>query len=315
VLSSTVRVVSEYGYGRMTVARVAGGARVSRRTFYDLFSDRDDCFLAAFEDGMARVSERVLVAYGGERSWRERVRAGLTAALGFLDEEPGVGSLLVVEALRAGPRVQEARAKVLGRLADALQHDGTRAGSGRVLPPLTGEGVVGAVLGVVHTRMSAGRPGRMLDLLSPLMGMLVLPYLGSAAAQRELERPASRPARGSGKRAGIAQASSGGDPLAGLSMRVTGRTLLVVNAVGEHPGGSNREVADMAGVSDQGQISKLLTRLERLGLVLNTGEGHLKGEANAWRLTPRGEEIQHAIVASPVRRGRTNVRKGARVIL
>ena len=51
---------------------------------------------------------------------------------------------------------------------------------------------------------------------------------------------------------------------------------------------SNREVATFAGVSDPGQISKLLRRLERLGLLVNTGAGHAKGEPNAWALTTRG---------------------------
>ena len=109
MLSSAVAVVSEYGYGQMTVARVADGARVSRRTFYDLFDDREDCFLAAFDDAVACASDLALAAYGGERGWRAKVRAGLAALLGFLDEEPGLGSLLVVDALKAGPRVDRKR--------------------------------------------------------------------------------------------------------------------------------------------------------------------------------------------------------------
>ena len=56
---------------------------------------------------------------------------------------------------------------------------------------------------------------------------------------------------------------------------------------------SNREVSDRAQVQDQGQISKLLSRLEGLGLLQNTG-GHTQGVPNAWQLTPRGEEIVHA---------------------
>jgi hypothetical protein len=54
-------------------------------------------------------------------------------------------------------------------------------------------------------------------------------------------------------------------------------------------------VADRAGVHDQGQISKLLARLDHLGLIENTGHGHAKGEANAWGLTPRGQNVEEAI--------------------
>jgi AcrR family transcriptional regulator/DNA-binding MarR family transcriptional regulator len=298
MLSSAVAVVSEYGYGQMTVARVADGARVSRRTFYDLFDDREDCFLAAFDDAVECVAGLVFAAYGGERGWRVQVRAGLGALLGFLDEEPGLGSLLVVDALKAGPRVQERRAEVLERLARAIQREGSRASGGRELPPLTGEGVVGAVLGVIHTRLAAEDSGRMIELLNALMGMIVLPYLGPAVAEKELGHPVpkltgtagtTRCAKGAGS-----STMPGRSPLEGLPMRLTYRTLRVLTAISEQPGANNREVAAHADVSDQGQISKLLARLERLGLIQNTGEGQPSGEPNAWRLTSRGEEILNA---------------------
>ena len=62
-------------------------------------------------------------------------------------------------------------------------------------------------------------------------------------------------------------------------------------------GPSNREVADRAGIQDPGQVSKLLARLERLGLLANTGGGHVKGEPNAWALTPRGSGVAQSIRA------------------
>jgi AcrR family transcriptional regulator len=298
MLSSAVAVVSEYGYGQMTVARVADGARVSRRTFYDLFDDREDCFLAAFDDAVACASGLALTAYGGERGWRGQVRAGLAALLGFLDEEPGLGSLLVVDALKAGPRVQERRAEVLARLAGPLQREGGRAGAGRELPPLTGEGVVGAVLGVIHTRLAAKPPGRMIELLNPLMAMIVLPYLGPAVAQKELVHQVSEltVTPGTTRRANgtSSPTTRGRSPLKGLAMRLTYRTLRVLTAISEQPGANNREVALHAEVADQGQISKLLARLERLGLIENTGEGQPSGEPNAWQLTSRGEEVLNA---------------------
>ena len=78
-----------------------------------------------------------------------------------------------------------------------------------------------------------------------------------------------------------------------------------LSAQGSDP--NNREVSDAAGVSDQGQISKLLARLEGHGLLQNTG-GHTQGIPRAWRLTPRGEEIVR--VGRP-RSERTNSRPGS----
>ncbi len=62
-------------------------------------------------------------------------------------------------------------------------------------------------------------------------------------------------------------------------MRLTYRTMRVLLAVAAHPGGSNRQVADGPGISDQGQISKLLARLHGLGLIENTGAGSVRGRA------------------------------------
>jgi DNA-binding IclR family transcriptional regulator len=78
-------------------------------------------------------------------------------------------------------------------------------------------------------------------------------------------------------------------------MRLTYRTARVLDCVSRHAGASNRQVADYAGIADQGQVSKLLARLERLGLLANHGQGHLqKGEPNAWQLTLKGQLVaQH----------------------
>jgi AcrR family transcriptional regulator len=305
MLSAAVRIVSEFGYQKMSVARVAGGARVSRRTFYDVFKDREDCFLAIFEDALGRAGARVSGAYESAHTgddWCGRIRAALQELLVFFDEEPRFASLLVVDALGAGPRVLERRAEVLKGLSARLHRDGSRAGNASKVAPLTGEGVVGAVFSVLHTRVSRKDPAATIGLLNPLMGMIVLPYLGQAAAQRELGRPAPKGARSakSGTRSSN-KGSAGGDPLEGLPMRITYRTLRVLGAIAEHPGASNRTVGEAADTFDQGQISKLLARLEGLGLIENTsGNGHKPtGEPNAWRLTQRGGEIERALRVSP----------------
>ncbi len=119
--------------------------------------------------------------------------------------------------------------------------------------------------------------------------MIALQYLGPRAARREQRRsaPAPRLAPCSGR----VSAHVERDPLDAVDMRLTYRTARVLECIAERPGASNRAVADSAGVSDPGQISKLLRRLERLGLAVNTGGGHQSGEPNAWKLTPLGCQI------------------------
>jgi AcrR family transcriptional regulator len=277
----------------MSVARVTARAGVSRRTFYDLFDDREDCFMAVFEDAVTRATWVATSAAEGQSGWREQVRAGLSGLLRFAGDERVLGALVVVHALGSGPNVLTRRARRLGPLI-AFIDQGRRSSQTKTgkegPPPLTAEGIVGAVLAVIHGRMLE-RPGEpLMDLLNPLMGMIVLPYLGPAAAAKEMARAVPK-ARSAPRR-------STKDPLDGLHMRLTYRTLRVLAAIadqgGRGPGPSNRAVADLAGVHDQGQISKLLARLEHLGLIANTGSGHAKGEANSWTLTDKGQEVERA---------------------
>jgi len=289
MLAAMVEVASEIGAANVTVAHVVSRSGVSRRTFYELFEDREDCFLAAFEEGIARLLRNVVPAYEGAGRRRERIRAGLIAALSFLDSDRDMARLLVVESLGAGPRALGRRSQVLASLIGVVDEGRGEANfkSGSEPASVMAEGVVGAVLSVLHGRLVEGDPGRLVELVGPLMAMIVLPYLGRAAARRELERPVQQ--RNGESRRGAS------DPLRDLGMRLTYRTVRVLMGVAANPGASNRTVANASGISDQGQISKLLARLQGLGLIENGGASSARGEPNAWTLTARGMEVEGAI--------------------
>jgi len=290
MLAAAVEAVQAVGYARMTVAQVIGRARVSRKTFYDVFADREDCFLAAFEQAVSEATLLAREAYEREPGWREGVRSALARLLMFMDEEPGLAKLCVVEALAAGEKVLERRAAVLDELAQVLDRGRFLTSTSREPPALTAEGVVGGVFAVLHTRLLQEDEKPLTDLLPPLMSMIVLSYLGAKAAGRELRRPALEVAP-DGRSRGHARTR---DPLEGLKMRLTYRTVRVLTVIAGHPGASNREIAEGSGIVDQGQISKLLNRLAGLNLLENHGEGQEKGAANAWHLTARGAEVEKA---------------------
>jgi AcrR family transcriptional regulator len=254
-----------------------------------MFEDRDACFMAALELAIERGAARVLPAFegAGVGRWCERIRAGLAALLEFLDDEPGLGGLCVVETLSACPEALRRRAEVVKAFVDAVDAGRGEAKAGLAPTRLTAEGVVGGVLGVLYSRFAEQDSRPMLRLLNPLMAMIVLPYLGPAAAAKETARPEPRVRPRSQRPAS--------NPLEGLDMRLTYRTVRVLAAIAQHANASNRQVAEASGVQDQGQISKLLARLEHLGLIENAGAGPIRGEPNAWRLTPRGCEVEHAI--------------------
>ena len=184
------------------------------------------------------------------------------------------------------------RKGVLSRLSVAV--DGgrreVRTGAGPV--PLTAEITVGGVLAVLHAQLLERDTPSLCELVGPLTGMIVQPYLGLPAAQRERERPAPS-ANGPlpDQSAGAPRAS---DPFKDLPIRFTYRTARVIAFIASHPGASNREIADASGIHDQGQASKLLRRLERHQLIANQ-DVRLDGKPNAWRLTPRGQAVHNAI--------------------
>lgn len=291
LLASMVDVCAESGASSATVARVVARSGVSRRTFYEQFADREDCFLAAFDQTVERIAAVVLPAYRQPLKWSDRMRAALAALLEYLDVNRGAARFAIVETFGAGPKALERRGHVLAHVVAAIDEGRLRSKADSGPPPLTAEGMAGAAFSLVHSRLLDEREGSLIELLNPLMSMIVLPYLGSKAARKELERSMPK-AREDAPRAVS-------DPLRDLDMRLTYRTMRVLTVVGAHSRGgpcpSNRQIADASGIRDQGQISKLLSRLEHLGLVENVAEHRTKGEPNKWRLTERGSEVRGAI--------------------
>jgi AcrR family transcriptional regulator len=315
ILSGMFDAVCEKGAGNVTVAQVVERSGVSRRTFYELFDDREECFLAAFEQAVAYASERVLAAYSapdlifkrGQAGWRERIRAGLLAFLAFLEDEPAIGRLLIVESLAGGTKVLERRGRVLRLIVSAVDAGREEMKNGSPPPPsLTAEGVVGGVLSVLHARLltqpdptpggaQAGEGDRdrepLVGLANQLMGMIVMPYLGSSAARRELERPLQATSAAQPDTVLLS------DPFKDAGMRLTYRTVRVLMTIADNSQCSNRQIGQAAGVTDQGQISKLLGRLQRIDLITNTGLGPGQGAPNSWSLTTKGHQVANSIRA------------------
>jgi AcrR family transcriptional regulator len=296
LLAAAVRAVDELGWANTTVADVVARSRISRRTFYETFANREECLAGVLEEILGVIETQLAGAALEGLGWRERVREGLSVILGFFDREPVLARVCVVQALSGSPAVLARREEVMVRLAGVVDGGRAEGARGAGCTALTAEGLVGAAFGIVYARLLKGQREPLTGLLGELMGMIVLPYLGPAAARREQARPApALPASVASEPAGPARVV--GDPLESVPMRLTYRTSRVLEGVAENPAASNREVGDYAGIHDPGQVSKLLRRLERLGLLENSGLGHAKGEPNAWRLTAQGELVARSIRA------------------
>jgi IclR helix-turn-helix domain len=224
--------------------------------------------LAAFDEGVERLSQVIVTAAECERGWRERVRAALAALLEFFDERPLWARFLILDSPVAALEVAERRQLALARLAHALEREtrGIQVASQAFTPSsqLTAELVVGGVFSALHTHTAEGRPGSLHKLAPSLLAFIAASYRRATPGSGEHRHPPVRP---------------------------TYRTTRVLEAIGALPRSNNREIAEAAGMRDQGQTSKLLNRLERRGLVQNVGLGAAHGEPNAWVLTASGRRV------------------------
>jgi len=185
--------VSELGYREANVQDVIDRAGVSRPTFYEHFSNKEDCFLAAFDTSAARLRRKVDTAAqrGGER-WRDRLRFGLEALIEFAVDEPQTARTLIVEARAASADAVMRRVQLLEQFAACLDADARE----RLQPDpdcssVTASGVVGGVEALLYSRLCKEEFDDLEELLPSLMYFAVLPYEGHEAANEELALEAS----------------------------------------------------------------------------------------------------------------------------
>jgi AcrR family transcriptional regulator len=185
------------------VLEIYGGHRVQ---FWQQFADKDECFAAAYEAWIERLSARLLGAAVAEPGRRDGLRAALVELFRFVNERPAIARSLFVEVRIAGGAALTAHEAVAERCARAI--DGARgdAAPEEAPPPLTGAFVVGGIENCVCDALAAGEPRRLWEELPELMHFAVAPYFGERAAEeefvaareaaeRELDRAAGADAR------------------------------------------------------------------------------------------------------------------------
>ena len=162
--------VAERGYGNTAVADVLQRAGMSRKTFYELFTNREDCFLQAYDAAVARVRMLVSETYHRAqwRSLRERVELCLSAFLEACAAEPAMARMCLVEILAAGPRARERRDAALMEFARFLEHPRAEA-RGTDAPSLVSEAIAGGIYGILYTRVARGETETLPELLDELM--------------------------------------------------------------------------------------------------------------------------------------------------
>jgi AcrR family transcriptional regulator len=159
MLEAVVVAVAEKGYADTTVADVVGRAGVSRRTFYEQFEDKLDCFLAAYE-GHAEVLLREIEEAVESTPSGERLAVGLRTYLEHLAARPTFARVLTIDILGAGPRALEVRERIRERFAEHYRGISADEDVQRAL--------VGGIAELVQARLLIGQADRLPELMPTL---------------------------------------------------------------------------------------------------------------------------------------------------
>lgn len=120
MLRAAISAFAEKGYAEATVTDIIERARVSRKVFYEHFSHKRDCFLAATEHGAQLIFERMFAAVDEARP-NERLRGAVRAYLNLVVEEPEFIRCFGIEIYAAGDTALRLRREVHKRFAPLLR--------------------------------------------------------------------------------------------------------------------------------------------------------------------------------------------------
>ncbi len=168
LISAMVEVVNAKGYQAASIADALALARVSRSAFYELFRDKEDCFLACYDRGTGLLSDAIMGALADGGPWWQRVRRGYQAVTATFAEHPHLAQVCMVEALAAGPAVNARYQAVISALVLVVEKDMLEDGAVPAVPRAVILGLVGGVAAIIQAEIRAGRTSElpaMTDLL------------------------------------------------------------------------------------------------------------------------------------------------------
>ncbi len=174
--TALIELIAERGYQAVRILDLTKLARVSRPTFYSLYADKEELFLAAYDEIAKRTANTIMAAYGTQGSPGERLRTAMRAFAGLAAAEPEAVSLMVLGAFGAGPKALERRNRTLEALEQSISSSRSAAGgrSGKSggrqggKTDLTVKVILGGIREVTAARLRRGQAGELPGLVDEL---------------------------------------------------------------------------------------------------------------------------------------------------
>jgi AcrR family transcriptional regulator len=187
-LRAMVEAVADRGYAETRVVDVIERAGLSRKTFYELFGDKEECFLAAYDEVSGRlyaVTEEAFENAAGQ-PWAERIREAITALVEELAADQAAARFAVIEVLAAGPKALARRDAAIRQFTGFI--DAGRSESSLELPGLTSTAIVGGIYELLYTEILHGATSQIPTRVPEIVYWITQPFLGPERAAEERER-------------------------------------------------------------------------------------------------------------------------------
>jgi AcrR family transcriptional regulator len=194
MLLATAELVAERGYQKTTIELIAKTARVALSTFYEQFSSKEECFLAAFDETMEAAAEVFDELLDDEQDWVDQIAAGLEITLEMIVKEPARARLCIVEAQAAGGESLARYQGMLEKLAPKLREGRIHNPRASRLPDGLEPAVVGGLAWLVHQRLLADQVDEIKGLLPEMLQVTLTPYVGEVEAGRAADAAQARAA-------------------------------------------------------------------------------------------------------------------------
>jgi AcrR family transcriptional regulator len=180
LIGGIVEAVAAQGYVKATVGDVIGLAGVSRQTFYESFADKTACFLAAHAACFQFLREQMTSAPAGD-DWTASARARLRTLLECLSAHPDLASFFLISPNAAGTAIAKQHHEAMRELVETVTEGAPQQG---MSAKVHSRAFAGGLSRLATMKIERGEVEQLPSLLSPLLELLLRPYLGSERATR-----------------------------------------------------------------------------------------------------------------------------------
>ncbi len=180
ILAAAIEVIAKRGYNATTVDHIVSAAGIGVGSFYDLFDNKEDCFLRAYDRIVAEGRADIAAAIPADRPWPEQAGAALRALLEAIAARPLQARIALVEVQTAGPRALARYEQTIDSVIPLLARGREASAVAQELPSRLEEAVIGGLVWFLQQRLAPGEFEGAEAHMADVLEIVIEPYVGEA---------------------------------------------------------------------------------------------------------------------------------------